>query len=214
MIPRPDVVSLPAGMPLGELFSVMACGNHTRYPVHEDDSPDRVVGAVHLRDVMRATETEGLQTRLTARDFAREVLVVPENRPIDQILKDLQNQEIQMAIVIDEWGSFEGLITVEDILEEIVGEIRDEFSEEEPTLRKLSDGSYSIDGRISVQAVNETLGSQFESEEFETIGGLVLGHLGRIPKVGDKVRLGEHVLDVEEVDGTRIARVSTRKNRR
>ncbi len=214
MIPRPDVVSLPAGMPLGELFSVMACGNHTRYPVHEDDSADRVVGAVHLRDVMRAVETEGLQAQLTARDLAREVLVVPENRPIDQILKDLQNQELQMAIVIDEWGSFEGLITIEDILEEIVGEIRDEFSEEEPTLRKLSDGSYSIDSRVPIQAVNETLGSKFESKDFETIGGLVLGHLGRVPKVGDKVRLGKHVLRVEEVDGNRIARVSARKNRR
>jgi len=119
-----------------------------------------------------------------------------------------------MAIVIDEWGSFEGLITIEDILEEIVGEIRDEFSEEEPTLRKLSDGSYSIDSRVPIQAVNETLGSKFESKDFETIGGLVLGHLGRVPKVGDKVRLGKHVLRVEEVDGNRIARVSARKNRR
>src|SRR5215217_5261960 len=89
MVPRPDVVSLPASMPLDELFSMMARGNHTRYPVHEDDSSDRIVGAVHVRDVMRAAETEGLQEpRLTARDLAREVFIVPENRPIDRILED------------------------------------------------------------------------------------------------------------------------------
>ena len=194
MIPRPDVISLPASMPLGELFSVMARGNHTRYPVHEDDSSDRIVGAVHVRDVMRAAETEGLQEpRLTARDLAREVLIVPENRPID------------------EWGSFEGLITIEDILEEIVGEIREKFDEEEPTIRKLSDGSYSIDGRVPIQVVNEVLHSRFESEDFDTIGGLVFGHLGHAPGVGDEVRLDDHVLRVDETDGSRVARLAVRK---
>jgi CBS domain containing-hemolysin-like protein len=212
MIPRPDVISLPASMPLGELFSVMARGNHTRYPVHEDDSSDRIVGAVHVRDVMRAAETEGLQEpRLTARDLAREVLIVPENRRIDQILEDFQKQETQIAIVIDEWGSFEGLITIEDILEEIVGEIREEFDEEEPTIRKLSDGSYSIDGRVPIQVVNEVLHSRFESEDFDTIGGLVFGHLGHAPGVGDEVRLDDHVLRVDETDGSRVARLAVRK---
>ena len=211
MIPRPDVISLPASMPLGELFSVMARGNHTRYPVHEDDSPGRLVGAVHVRDVMRAAETEGLQeVRLTARDLAREVLIVPENRSVDQILEDFQKQEMQMAVVIDEWGSFEGLITIEDILEEIVGEIREKFDEAEPTIRKLSDGSYSVDGSIPIQTVNEVLGSRFESEDFHTIGGLVFGHLGHAPGVGDEVRLDDHVLRVDETDGSRVARLAVR----
>jgi CBS domain containing-hemolysin-like protein len=211
MVPRPDVVSLPAGMTLGELFSVMARGNHTRYPVHEDDSPDSIVGAVHIRDVMRTVEDEGLETSLTARDLAREVLIVPENRPIDQILEDFQKQETQIAIVIDEWGSFEGLITIEDILEEIVGELREEFDEEEPTIRKLSDGSYSVDGSIPIQTVNEVLGSRFESEDFATIGGLIFGQLGHAPEVGDEVRLDGYVFCVAEVDGSRIARVTVKE---
>jgi CBS domain containing-hemolysin-like protein len=212
MVPRPDTVSLPADMDLRKLLSVAAAGNYTRYPVYEAGSPDRIVGAVHVKDVLRAIESEGgLDTSLTARDLAREVLVVPENRPIDGILEDFQNQELQMAIVIDEWGSFEGLFTLEDIIEEIVGEIRDEFDEEEPAVRKLSDGSYSIDGRIPIGVVNEALGSEFESEDFDTIGGLVLGHLGRAPEVGDEVRLDGYLLCVDEVDGPRVAQVIARE---
>ena len=116
-----------------------------------------------------------------------------------------------MAIVIDEWGSFEGLVTIEDILEEIVGEIRDEFDEEEPGVRELGDGAYSVDGRIPIQSVNSALGSKFESEDFDTIGGLVLGSLGRAPEVGDEVAVDGHVLRVDEVDGPRVARVVVRE---
>jgi CBS domain containing-hemolysin-like protein len=211
MVPRPDVLSLPAGMPLSELFSVTALGKHTRYPVHEDDSIDRIVGAVHIGDVMRAGEDEGLEAQLTARDLVRDVLIVPENRAIDEVLKDLQRQKMEMAIVIDEWGSFEGVLTVEDILEEIVGEIRDEFDEEEPTLHKLPDGSYSVDGHAPLTEVNRVLGSEFESEDFETISGLVFGLLGRTPEVGDEVALDEYALRVEEVDGPRVARLIVRE---
>jgi CBS domain containing-hemolysin-like protein len=212
MVPRPDVVSLPAEMNLRKLVSVAAAGNYTRYPVYEEDSADRIVGAVHVKDVLRAVESEGsLDANLTAHDLAREVLIVPENRPIDEILEDFQKQEIQMAIVIDEWGSFEGLFTLEDIIEEIVGEIRDEFDEEEPAIRRLPDGSYSIDGRIPIGVVNEALGSKFESEDFDTIGGFVLGHLGRAPEVGDEVRLDGYLLCVDEVDGPRVAQVIARE---
>ncbi|MDP8950509.1 MAG: hemolysin family protein [Actinomycetota bacterium] len=212
MVPRPDVVSLQAEMDLRKLVSVAAAGTYTRYPVYEDGSPDRIVGAVHVKDVLRAVESGGgLEADITARDLMRDVLIVPENRPIDGILEDFQKQELQMAIVIDEWGSFEGLFTLEDIIEEIVGEIRDEFDEEEPAVRKLPDGSYSMDGRIPIGVVNEALGSEFESEDFDTIGGLVLGHLGRAPEVGDEVRLDGYLLRVDEVDGPRVAQVIARE---
>src|SRR5829696_437886 len=211
MVPRPDVVSLPAGMPLSVLFPATAKGKPTRYPVHHDDSTDRIVGALHIGDVIRAVEDQGLQAQLTARDLVREVLIVPENRAIDEVLKDLQRQKMEMAIVIDEWGSFEGVLTVEDILEEIVGEIRDEFDEEEPTLQKLPNGSYSVDGHASLTEVNRALGSEFESEDFETIGGLIFGLLGRTPEVGDEVALDGYALRVEEVDGPRVARLIVRE---
>jgi CBS domain containing-hemolysin-like protein len=212
MVPRPDVVSLPAEMDLRQLVSVAAAGNYTRYPIYENDSSERIIGAVHVKDVLRTVESAGgLDSEVTAHDLAREVLVVPENRPIDGILEDFQKQELQMAIVIDEWGSFEGLFTLEDIIEEIVGEIRDEFDEEEPAVRQLADGSYAVDGRIPIGVVNDALGSEFESEDFDTIGGLVLGNLGRVPEVGDEIQLDGYLLRVDEVDGPRVAQVVARE---
>lgn len=212
MVPKPDVISIPADMSLRELVALAAEGSFTRYPVYEVDNPDTIIGAVHVKDVLRAVHSEGgIQGDLTAQNILRKVLVVPENRPIDEILADFQRQEIQMAIVIDEWGSFEGLITIEDILEEIVGEIRDEFDQEEPAIRELKDGSYIIDGRIPIQVVNDALDTEFESKDFDTIGGLVLGSLGRPPEVGDEVREDGYVLRVEEVDGARVALVLVRE---
>ena len=211
MVPRPNVESLPAEMRLEELFSVVAEGNHTRYPIFEDYSGDRIVGMIHAKDVLRAAKEAGdLEADVTSRDLMRDVLTIPENRSVDKILKDLRAQRLQMAVVIDEWGSFEGLLTIEDIVEEIVGEIRDEFDEEALVFRE-HDGGYSIDGRVPIRDVNEALGSEFESADFDTVGGLVLGHLGRAPEVGDEVSLDGRVLRVDEVDGARIASVLVRE---
>ncbi len=212
MVPRPDVVSLPANADLEHLISVAAAGNYTRYPIFEEDEPDRIIGAIHVKDLLRVIQEEGLESATTARDLMRNVLIVPENRHIDDILEDFQEQEIQMAIVIDEWGSFEGLFTVEDIVEEIVGEIRDEFDEEEPAVRKREDGGYTVDGRIPIQVVNNALDAGFESEDFDTIGGLVLGQLGRPPEVGDEIRANGHIIQVEEIDGPRVAQVIVRQS--
>ncbi len=215
MVPRPYVVALPAEMKLKELVGVAAAGNYTRYPIYEGDSMDRIIGMVHVKDVLRAVEAHGgVEADVTAQDLMREVLTVPENRRLDEILEDFQREEIQMAIVIDEWGSFEGLFTIEDILEEIVGEIRDEFDEEEPAVRKLEDGAYSVDGRIPIQVVNEALDAGFASEDFDTIGGFVLGHLGRPPEIGDELALDGYLLRVEEVDGPRVAQVVVSENGR
>ena len=209
MVPKPNVVALPAHMRLKDLISVAATENYTRYPIFEDDSANRISGMVHVKDILRAVEAGGnLEADMTARDLMREVLTVPENRRIDEILEDFQERELQMAIVIDEWGSFEGLFTIEDILEEIVGEIRDEFDdEEEPAIRKLKDSSYSVDGSASIGLVNEALDTGFTSEDFDTIGGLVLGELGRPPEVGDEVIVDSHVLRVDEIDGSRVAQI-------
>jgi CBS domain containing-hemolysin-like protein len=197
---------------LRALFRVVASGEHTRYPVHEEGSPDRIVGAVHAKEVMRAAEDGGgLGAQVRAEDVMGEVLTVPENRRVDALLQDLKDRRLRMAIVIDEWGSFEGIVTMEDIVEEIVGEIRDEFDGEEPAVSELPDGSYSMDGLTPIEEANRALGSEFESEDFSTVGGLVFGRLGRAPKAGDEVRLGGHLLRVEEVEGARIARVVARK---
>jgi CBS domain containing-hemolysin-like protein len=211
MVPRPDVVAIPANVPLGDLFSVTAQGGHSRYPVHEDDSLDRIVGAVHIRDVMATVAAEGLEVPITARDLAREVLVVPENRPIDEILKDLQKQEIQMAIAIDEWGSFEGLITVEDIVEELVGEIRDEFDEEEPAIRERPDGSWLVDGMLAADELMERLRlrelPREEEADYQTVGGMVMDTLGRVPGTGDRFEWEGYSFEVMDMDGRRVDNV-------
>lgn len=212
MVPRPDVVAISADVGLKDLVSVAAAGHYTRYPVHEGDAPDRISGAVHLKDILRAVESEGgIEGDATARDLMRDVLIVPENRSIENILEDFQSREVQMAVIIDEWGSFEGIVTIEDILEEIVGEIRDEFDDEEPAVKELPDGAYSMDGRIPIGTVNDALGVGFESQDFETIGGLVLGRLGRVPEIGDEVRVDGYLLRVEGVDGPRVAQVVVRE---
>ena len=212
MVPRPNVVALPERANLRELVSIAAEGRYSRYPVHQGDSPDRIVGAVHVKDVLRAVEAGGgLDSAQTARDLMRDVLTIPENRRIDEILEDLRRQDLQMAVVIDEWGSFEGLFTLEDIIEEIVGEIRDEFDDEEPAVEKLGDGSCRTDGRIPIGEVNEALGTSFESRDFETVGGLVLGHLGRVPEKGDEIHLDGYLLRVAETDGPRIAQLIIRE---
>jgi CBS domain containing-hemolysin-like protein len=141
----------------------------------------------------------------------RDVLTIPENRRIDEILEDFREQELQMAVVIDEWGSFEGLFTLEDIIEEIVGEIRDEFDDKRPAIIELGEGSYRLDGHVSIGEANETLGTDFVSQDFETVGGLVLDHLGRVPEKGDEIHLDGYLLCVEETDGPRVARVVIRK---
>jgi CBS domain containing-hemolysin-like protein len=212
MVPRPDVVALPADTILQELVLTTA-GSHTRYPLFEGDSPEHIVGMVHVKEVLETIkQTRSLEADVSARELMRDVLVVPENRRIDALLKDLQKQGLQMAVVIDEWDSFEGIVTMEDIVEEIVGEIRDEFDEEEPhDVERVEDGSYTVDGRMPIGRVNEVVGSDFKSEDFDTIGGLVLGQLGHAPEVGDEVHLHGHILRVEEANGPRVARVSVKK---
>ncbi|WP_227354566.1 hemolysin family protein [Haladaptatus salinisoli] len=208
MVPRPDVETVSASMPLETLRSVAAEGSHTRYLVLDGETGEQPTGFVHVKDVLRVTESG--ESASTAHDIAREILVIPEDRRIDDLLAEFQDREIQMAVVIDEWGAFEGIVTVEDIVEEIVGDIRDEFDaeEQEPSIEKLDGGAYTMDGRVAIQTVNEVLGADFRSEDFETIGGLVLSRLGRAPEVGDSVEVDGYSLHVDRVDDNRIARVT------
>ena len=209
MFSRPSVVAFPARTGLEELFSAAAEGNNVRFPISEDDRDDRIIGTVHVKDILRALKAHGdLGADVTARDIMHEVLTVPENRRVSKVLDDLQEQGLQMVVVIDEWGAFEGVFTIEDILEELVGEIRDEWEEkEQPAVRKLDDGSYAIDGSVTLRNLNETLNSGFESEDFGTVGGLALGQLGRIPEIGDEVSLDGYMMRIDEMDGPRIARL-------
>ena len=208
LVPRPDIEALPSDAPLAELAERAAFGRYTRYPVYEGEL-DNILGAVHVKDLFRAAgeDPKGFDIR----SVIRECLVVPENKPIEQILREFQTRKLQMAIVIDEWGSVEGLITIEDVLEEIVGEIQDEFDEGEAAIEPIGEGLFAVDGRIPITDVNEHFNLDLPHEDFETIGGYVLGSLGRPPEAGDSVEADGATLHVKSVDGQRVSMLTLRR---
>jgi CBS domain containing-hemolysin-like protein len=173
------------------------------------DDPDRVEGFVDVKDLLRTDGADGAGDSTTAGDIARDVPMVPETGRLDDLLAEFQGAEVQMAVVIDEWGVFEGIATVEDVVEEVFGDLRDAFDAEtgEPSIERLGDGSYAVDGGVSLSDVNDLLETDFEAEDFGTIGGLVLDRLGRAPEVGDRVEVDGYHLEVERVDGARVSRV-------
>jgi CBS domain containing-hemolysin-like protein len=208
MVPRPDIEALSLDTPLEELAEAAAFGRFTRYPVYDEDL-DHVLGSVHVKDLFRAAGEQPEEFNI--RPLVRECLVVPENKPIEQLLKEFQSRKLQMAIVIDEWGSVEGLVTIEDVLEELVGEIQDEFDRDEATIEQLGEGVYAIDGRIPIDDVNERFGLELHHEDFETIGGYVLGELGRPPEAGDTVETDQVTLTVKSVDGSRVSMLTLQR---
>jgi CBS domain containing-hemolysin-like protein len=210
MVPRPDVVSVPADLSLADLRATVLEAGHTRYPVVAADDADRVVGFVDIKDVLRATESGA--TAATAGDLARELVVVPETTTVNDLLLQFRDEQRQMAAVIDEWGVLEGIATVEDVVEAIVGDLRDEFDADsrEHSIRRLKEGTYDADGSVTLSVANDTLDTAFEGEGYETLGGLVLDRLGRVPEVGDSVEAGDWVFEVTGVDGARISTLRIR----
>jgi CBS domain containing-hemolysin-like protein len=209
MVPRPDIEALPSDAPLAELAERAAFGRYTRYPVYREDLDD-ILGAVHVKDLFRAAGED--PQNFDIQEVIRECLVVPETKRIEEILREFQTRKLQMAIVIDEWGSVEGLITIEDVLEEIVGEIQDEFDEGEAAIERISDNLFAIDGRIPITEVNEHFDLDLPHEDFDTIGGYVLGSLGRPPEAGDSVEADGATLHVKSVDGQRVSMLTLRRD--
>ena len=208
MVPRPDVVAIPADASLTEIRETVLSAGHTRYPVVSDDDQDEIVGFIDVKDVLRALEAGDAETT-TATELARGLLMVPETATADDILLQFREEHQQMAAVIDEWGSFDGIVTIEDVVEAVVGDLRDGFDveEREHSVRKLGDARYDIDGGVPLTTVNDELGSAFESDGVETIGGLVLARLGEIPEPGDSVEAAGYRIEVDTVDGARISTV-------
>jgi CBS domain containing-hemolysin-like protein len=210
MVPRPDVDTVSSATSLDDLRRIVAEGTYTRYLVL-DEQGDQPAGFVHAKDVLRAIESAEDGPPVTAGDLAREILVVPETHRIDELLAEFRSYGGgQMAVVVDEWGAFEGIVTIEDVLEEIVGDIRDEF-DVRPAPRafeRLPDGSYVVDGGVPVDDVSERLDVTLEDMDVETIGGFVFSRLGRVAEVGDTVEEDGWQFTVEAVDDARIERLT------
>ena len=210
MVPRPDVVSVPADASVSTLQSIVLETGHTRYPVLDADNSDQAVGFVDVKDVLRsAVESSDAEE---VGDIAREIVIAPETMALSDLLRQFREDQQQMAAVIDEYGALEGIATVEDVVEALVGDLRDEFdsAEGEPSIRRRDGDGYDIDGSVPLSRVDERLAGEFTSEEVETIGGMVLEQLDRAPQRGDSVDIAGHAVEVTSVDGTRISTVRVR----
>jgi putative hemolysin len=207
MVARVDMVSLAVDASLSEIIEIIVSEGHSRIPVY-DGNIDNIVGLLYAKDLLPYLVGEDRPPSI--RRLLRTPLFVPESMLVDDLLRSLQRRRVHIAVVLDEHGGTAGLVTIEDLLEEIVGEIQDEYDEEEPMIVALGDHDARIDGRADVDDMLEHFDSTLEGddqEEFDTVGGLVYHHIGGVPKVGDKVVVDGLELTVEATDGRRVRTV-------
>ena len=204
MVPRPDVVAVEDDRALRDVEALVLRHGFSRIPVIHDDL-DETIGLVYAKDVLKAIH-QGRQD-MPLRDVVRPAHYVPESKKVSELLKEMQRQKFHIAMVTDEYGSVSGLVTLEDLLEELVGEIADEYDREEPTMEPVQDGIFRVSGKVPIDDVEELLEVELPHEEWDTVGGLVLGLLGAIPAEGQEVRFGDIVFTAERVQGRRIAKI-------
>lgn len=204
MVPRVDMVYLSTTWSMEENLRIAEQYGFTRFPLCEGD-PDKVIGIVHVKDLYRARQ-HGIDS---LKHIARDCLIVPESKPIDELLREFQKQKMHMAIVVDEYGGTSGLVTIEDVIEEIVGEIYDEFEPTQPRIQKLDDNRYLVEANVELDELANQLGVEVSEEDgaFETVAGYVMGKLTSIPRVGDRVTFGNYEMQVVEMRGRRVHRV-------
>jgi putative hemolysin len=205
MVPRTEMEAVPEAAGLPTMLALAGASPHTKFPVYREDI-DHILGVVHLPDLLRATQDPQRQNA-EARDLMREVFFVPESAHVSQLLRRFQARHEQIAIVLDEYGGTAGLVTLEDLLEEIVGEVGDPFDTQADILPQ-PDGSALIDGLTMIEEVNDRFGLDLTDPDYDTIAGFLLGRLGRLAHLGDAVIVGGVRLRVEAMDGLRIARLS------
>ena len=205
MVPRLDMVAVDADSSLVQVSQNMVQGGHSRLPVYEE-TIDRILGIVHASDVLATLAGGNAEESL--RDLVRPAFIIPETKRLDDLLEELQDKGVQMAIVVDEYGGTEGLVTMEDVLEEIVGEIEDEFSRSrEPLVVQLPEGGVLVDAGVTTESIEEMFNTRIDSTEVDTVGGYVYHNLGKIPQVGDVVVTDHLRIEVVSVLGRRLRRL-------
>ena len=206
MTPRPDIIAIRADATLQDLRSLFREEQYSRMPVYRDNL-DNVVGIVFVKDLVALPP--GAEPPMTT--LMRSAHFVPESKRVSELLKEMQRRQAQMAIVVDEYGGTAGLVTVEDLLEEIVGEIRDEYDVESETVTDEGNGTFAFSGKVSVDEVMDRLNVDIERGGFETVGGYLLSHLGRMPYVGETLEVDGLAFEVLEVERRRITKVRARR---
>ena len=205
MVPRPEVVAISAELPSEEALAAVLDSPYTRYPVY-GESLDDVIGVLHVRDLFTAVHDRGLASVRLA-EIVRSAYIVPETKDLASLLQEFRKTNNHFAVVVDEYGGTAGICTLEDLLEEIVGEIEDEFDVPEEQIEQLDDDTYRVDGMFPIDEFNERFGTGLPDEDFHTLAGFVFGQLGRAPQPGDDIEYDGMRFDVLEVDGSRIEKL-------
>jgi CBS domain containing-hemolysin-like protein len=201
MVPRIDVVFVPIDIGRKELFSVVSECEYSRLPVY-DTTIDNIIGILHVKDLLRFL-VKGIDT-IDLRQIIRKVYFVPESKKLNAILKELKHRKVHIAIVVDEYGGTEGIVCLEDVIEEIVGEIQDEFDNETEEVIKVNDDVFLCDARINIEDFNVKLGLELPEKDYDTLGGFVLDLFGKIPVRYEKARYGNTEFVIHEMDANKI----------
>jgi len=208
MVPRVDIVALDVNSSFDEAIDTINMSGHSRIPVY-DETIDNIVGIIYAKDLLKFF---GLKNPPPLRSIMRAPYYVPETKPIDELFREMRAQKVHMAIIIDEYGGTAGLVTIEDILEELVGEIMDEYDiNEEAMIERVALDEIIVDGRMNLEELNEILGVELPAEETDTLAGFVYDHISHIPKPGEEFEYNGVIIRVEEVRGRRITKLRIKK---
>ena len=209
MVPRIDVLALDVNTTLKDAMNQLVSSGHSRVPVYED-SIDNVIGLLYAKDLLKISHAQ--EQALDLRKLLRPAYFIPESKKVDELLAEMQAQGIHMAVVVDEYGGMAGVVTLEDIVEEIVGEIRDEYDEgEEIAIQEISPDEYLFKGQLGLDDVNELLETNLTAELSDSLGGFILSQLGRVPLQGDTLEMDGWTFTVEEIHGQRIGKIRARR---
>jgi CBS domain containing-hemolysin-like protein len=208
MTPRPDIVALQGDATVADLRAQIREQEYSRFPIYNENL-DNVLGVIRVKDLLKIDDTA--PERQSIMPLVRPATFVPETKRVPELLKEFQRRQVQMAIVVDEYGGTAGLVTFEDLLEEIVGEIRDEDDVESEPVVDEGNGSYVFSAKVSFDDLRDRLDLEIESAGFETVGGYILSRLGRVPAVGESFELDAMVVEVLEAERRRIHKVRIKK---
>jgi len=204
MIPRTDMLCLPINTPLDALVRIIIEEGHTRIPVYEGDF-DHIVGIVHAKDILKFWGKTGEETGL--KDILRPAYFIPETRRVEELLKEFKAKKSHMAIVIDEYGATAGLLTIEDILEEIVGEIQDEYDISEKIFEEVDKNTISVDAKIDIEKIEQRFDVEIPEGKYQSVGGFIINLVGRVPAAGEEISFGPLRMEIESANERKIDKV-------
>jgi CBS domain containing-hemolysin-like protein len=208
MVPRTDMCVIKSDAALADALDTITNAGYSRIPIYEGDT-DNIIGVLYAKDLLKRSTVRDDKTKVSV--LGRAPLFVPEQKKVSDLLREMQQERVHMAIVVDEYGGTAGLVTIEDVIEEIVGEIVDEYDQEEPLVEPIEGESIRVSARLPIDEVNELLGVDLPHEEWDTVGGLVFGLTGRVPTPGERISYDSLEFQTERVTGRRIQKVIIRK---